>query len=93
MRKEVIMTYVGYKRARGYMGHYTMNYEVSNVKDKETNELICKEYVFKDSKVFKGLGLKFGDLVEMNINIEKDNKDRVLLRYYRNVKKVLSESE
>lgn len=93
MRKEVVMTYVGYKRVRGYMGHYAMNYEVSDVRDKETNEILCNEYVFKESKIFKGLGLKFGDKVEMSINVGEDKKGKISLQYYRNVKKVSSDNE
>ena len=62
------MTFIKGKNVRGYMGHWQMNYYVENVIDLSNNELICQEYVFKGSTIFKGLGLKFGDKVTMDIN-------------------------
>lgn len=88
MRKNVRMTFIKGKNTRGYMGHWCMAYYVDNVIDIDTGEVICDEYIFKNSTVFKGKGLKMGDIVEMSINVEKDDKGKVKLSYYSNIKKV-----
>ena len=73
MRKKVRMTFRKGTNTKGYMGHWEMNYYVENIVDVETNELICDEYVFKGSTIFKGKGLKPNDVVEMFINVKQDN--------------------
>ena len=87
MRKKVRMTFRKGVNTRGYKGHWEMNYHVENVVDAETNELICKEYVFKGSTIFKGKGFKPNDLIEMTINVNQDSRG-VKLSYYSDVKKV-----
>lgn len=87
MRKKVRMTFRKGTNTKGYMGHWEMNYYVENIVDVETNELICDEYVFKGSTIFKGKGLKPNDVVEMFINVKQDN-GKVKLSYYSDVKKV-----
>lgn len=90
MRKKLRMTYVGYKRSRGYMGHYQMNYNVDNVIDVESGKILCKDYTFRDSKVFKGMGLKNGDIVEMTVNVKIEENSNIKLSYPKEVKKVES---
>lgn len=64
-----------------------MSYYVDNVIDLSTNELICSDYVFKESKIFKGMGLKMGDIIEMSaIVTEKEGK--IKIAYPSEVKKV-----
>lgn len=87
MRKKVRMTFIKGKSVRGYMGHWGMDYYVNNVIDCETEELICSEYVFKNSTVFKGKGLKLGDIVEMSVIVSEAN-GKIKLTYYKNVEKV-----
>lgn len=86
MRKKVRMTFRKGVNTRGYKGHWEMNYHVENVVDAETNELICEEYVFKGSTIFKGKGFKPNDLIEMTINVNQDSRG-VKLSYYSDVKK------
>ena len=81
------MTFRKGVNTRGYKGHWEMNYHVENVVDAETNELICEEYVFKGSTIFKGKGFKPGDLIEMMINVNQDSRG-VKLSYYSDVTKV-----
>ena len=88
MRRTVEMTFIKGKNVRGYMGHWEMNYYVENVVDIETKELICQEYIFKGSTIFKHKGFKLGDKVRMDINVSKDNKGNVKLSYFSNVIKV-----
>ena len=88
MRKKVRMTFRKGTNTKGYMGHWKMNYYVENIVDVETNELICDEYVFKGSTIFKGKGFKPGDLIEMTINVKSDN-GKVKLSYFSDVKKVV----
>lgn len=87
MRKKVRMTFRKGVNTKGYMGHWGMDYYVENVVDVETNELICSDYVFRQSTIFKGKGLKPNDIVEMIINVKQDN-GKVKLSYYSDVKKV-----
>ena len=87
MRKKVRMTFRKGVNTKGYMGHWGMDYYVENVVDVETNELICSDYVFRQSTIFKGKGLKPNDIVEMMINVNQDGK-KVKLSYYSDVKKV-----
>ena len=87
MRKNVRMPFRKGENTRGYKGHWEMNYYVENVVDAETNELICAEYVFKGSTIFKGKGFKPNDLIEMTINVNQDG-GKVKLSYYSDVKKV-----
>ena len=87
MRKKVRMTFRKGVNTRGYKGHWEMNYYVENVVDAETNELICEEYIFKGSTIFKGKGFKPNDLIEMMINVNQDSRG-VKLSYYSDVKKV-----
>ena len=87
MRKKVRMTFRKGVNTRGFKGHWEMNYHVENVVDVETNELICEEYIFKGSTIFKGKGLKPNDVVEMMINVNQDGK-KVKLSYYSDIKKV-----
>lgn len=88
MRKKLRMTYIGYKRSRGYMGHYQMNYIVDNVIEVESGKQLCKDYTFKDSKVFKGMGLKNGDIVEMKVNVQIEKDSAIKLSYPKEVIKV-----
>ena len=87
MRKKVRMTFRKGVQTKGYMGHWGMDYYVENVVEVETNELICSDYVFRQSTIFKGKGLKPNDVVEMMINVNQDGK-KVKLSYYSDVKKV-----
>lgn len=87
MRKKVRMTFRKGVNTRGYKGHWEMNYHVENVVDAETNELICEEYVFKGSTIFKGKGFKPNDVIEMMINVNQDSRG-VKLSYYSDVQKV-----
>lgn len=64
-----------------------MSYYVDNVIDLSTNELICSDYVFKESKIFKGMGLKKGNVVEMNAIITKKDRE-IKISYPSDVKKV-----
>ena len=82
------MTFIKGKHTRGYMGHWQMDYYVDGVIDLETNEEICKEYVFKNSTIFKGKKFKLGDIILMDINVDKDKKGNVKLSYYSNVRKL-----
>lgn len=81
------MTFRKGVNTRGYKGHWEMNYHVENVVDAETNELICEEYVFKGSTIFKGKGFKPNDVIEMMINVNQDSRG-VKLSYYSDVQKV-----
>lgn len=81
------MTFVSRKNRRGFKGHWCMDYTVMDVKDSETGEIICSNYVFKDSTIFKGIDLKFGDIVEMTITIIRTDK-KIKLVYYRDIKKI-----
>ncbi len=87
MRKKVRMTFRKGVNTKGYMGHWGMDYYVENIVDVETNELICADYIFRQSTIFKGKGLKPNDVVEMMINVNQDGK-KVKLSYYSDVKKV-----
>ena len=87
MRKKVRMTFRKGVNTRGYKGHWEMNYHVENVVNAETNELICEEYVFKGSTIFKGKGFKPNDVIEMMINVNQDSRG-VKLSYYSDVQKV-----
>lgn len=87
MRKKVRMTFRKGVNTKGYMGHWGMDYYVENVVEVETNELICSDYVFRQSTIFKGKGLKPNDVVEMMINVNQDSK-KVKLSYYSDIKKV-----
>lgn len=87
MRKKVRMIFRKGVNTRGYKGHWEMNYHVENVVDAETNELICDEYVFKGSTIFKGKGFKPNDVIEMMINVNQDSRG-VKLSYYSDVQKV-----
>lgn len=89
MRDKVRMTFWKSQNRRGFKGHWCMDYYVEDVQSISTGEIICKDYVFKDSVIFKGLGLKQGDIVEMDININKESK-KSKLTYYRNVRKIKS---
>lgn len=87
MRKKVRMTFRKGVNTKGYMGHWGMDYYVDNVVDAETNDLICSEYVFRQSTIFKGKGFKPNDLIEMTINVNQDG-GKVKLSYFSDVKKV-----
>jgi hypothetical protein len=87
MRKKVRMTFIKGVNRKGYMGHWGMDYYVDNVIDLETNELICSEYIFRQSTIFKGKGFKTGDIIEMSINVNQDGR-KVKLSYYADIKKV-----
>ena len=87
MRKKVRMTFRKGVNTKGFHGHWEMNYHVENVVDAETNELICSDYVFRGSTIFKGKGFKPNDVIEMMINVKQDN-GKVKLSYYSDVKKV-----
>lgn len=88
MRKNLRMTYIKYENKKGYMGHWKMSYYVDNVIDLTTNEIITSEYVFKESKIFKGMGLKLGDIVEMSATVTEKN-GKIRISYYSDVKKVV----
>lgn len=87
MRKRVKMTFIKGTNTKGYNGYWGMDYYVENIVDAETNELICSEYVFRQSTIFKGKGLKLGDIVEMNIRVSENN-GKVKLSYYSDIRKV-----
>lgn len=87
MRKRVRMTFRKGVNTKGYMGHWGMDYYVENVVEVETNELICSDYIFRQSTIFKGKGFKPNDIIEMTINVKQDN-GKVKLSYYSDVKKV-----
>lgn len=88
MRKSLKMTFIKGVNRKGYMGHWGMNYHVSNVIDIETNELLAEDYVFEQSTVFKGKKFSLGDTILMDVNVDKDSKtNKLKLTYYRNVRK------
>lgn len=87
MRKKVRMTFRKGAQTKGYAGHWGMNYYVDDVVDVETNELICQEYIFRNSTIFKGKGFKPNDIIEMTINVNQDG-GKVKLSYYSDIKKV-----
>ena len=88
MRKRVRMTFLRGKNVKGFMGHWSMNYYVENIIDLENNELICSEYTFENSTLFKGMRLKSGDVVEMSIRIE-NKVNKIKLTDFSDVKKVI----
>ena len=75
------------------MGHWGMDYYVDNVIDLSTNELICSEYIFKESTIFRGKGFKPGDILEMNITVSEDDSGNVKLAYYKDIQKVGREDD
>lgn len=89
MREKVRMTFWKGQNRRGFKGHWCMDYYVENVQIIRTGDIICSEYIFKDSVIFKGMGLKQGDVVEMDINVSLGTK-KPKLTYYKNVHKVES---
>lgn len=89
MRKLVRMTFQKGEVCRGYKGHYGMNYFVCDVIDLSTHRVICKEYIFKNSTIFKRKGFKPGDVIEMSINVDENKeKNSVKLSYYRDIRKI-----
>ena len=88
MRKKLRMTYIKYVNRKGYMGHWCMDYYVDNVIDVETGDLICDSYVFKESKIFKGMGLSLGDTVELTATVSSKDGN-IKITYYKDIKKIL----
>ena len=80
------MEYVKTKCVKNYLGSAAHNYEVKNVINAETGEVIAEKYIFGESKQFAVLGANPRDKVACNAFVEKSVDGKVKLSYFADVK-------
>lgn len=80
------MEFVKTKCVKNYLGSTGHNYEVKNVIDTETGELITEKYIFGESKQFAVLGANVGDKISLTAFVEELEDKTVKISYFEGVR-------
>ena len=82
------MEFVKTKCVKNYLGSAGHNYEVKNVIDAETGEVLAEKYIFGESKQFAVLGANMGDKISLNAFVEELEDGTIKLSYFSDVRVV-----
>lgn len=85
-RIDVTCVFGGYKRTKGFLGHWELKYMVYNVRT-EDDRLLSEQYTYSNLKAFKRKGYKNGDKLKMTVTV-KVYGDEIKLQRPSNVVKI-----
>lgn len=80
------MEFVKTKCVKNYLGSAAHHYEVKNVINTETEEVIAEKYIFGESKQFSVLGANVGDKISLIAFVEELEDKTVKISYFTEVK-------
>ena len=86
VKKKLEMEFVKTKCVKNYLGSSGHNYEVQNVIDVETGDLIAEKYIFGESKQFAVLGANMGDKISCSAFVEEFEDKTVKISYFEGVR-------
>jgi hypothetical protein len=87
-KQKLEMEFVKTKVVKSYLGSMEHNYEVKNVINAETGEILAKKYVFGASKQFAVLGAEPGDKITMGAHVVEGENGEPKFMYFGEVRKV-----